>query len=204
MGRKTPQEIREYEFKQAPLGYSKDQVHQFQDDVAEELETLIRESNELHVENKEARLAIKTYKNVEEGLKETLLLAQKTAQDTLKNAQKEADNIIRKANTDKNALLHSAKEDLSQIQNDIRELISTRDSILIKLKHVLRSNLEVLDEVFTEKDKEEALLGTPTLKDERIVDFSQSDLVVEDLSQEDSEDETSEIQIDEPVTSPNE
>lgn len=195
MGRQTPQEIREHEFKQSPIGYSKDQVHQFQDEVAEELEALIRESNEIHVENKEARLTLKTYTNVEESLKETLLLAQKTAQDTLKSAQDEAQIIIRKANTEKEALLFSAKEDLSQIQNEIRELISTRDSILIKLKHVLRSNLEVLEEVFSGKRTEEAVLGSSGTRDERIVDFSQSDMVVEDLS----EDEASpEIIIDEP------
>ncbi len=88
MGRLTPQDIKDQEFKQSPLGYSKDQVNDFLEKIADELETLIRESNEIHLENKEARLALTTYRNVEDRLKETLLLAQKTAQETLKNAQK--------------------------------------------------------------------------------------------------------------------
>ncbi|MBT3229169.1 MAG: DivIVA domain-containing protein [Candidatus Marinimicrobia bacterium] len=189
MGRLTPQDIRDQEFKQSPLGYSKDQVNEFLGDIADELETLIRESNEIHVENKEARLALTTYMNVEDSLKETLLLAQKTAQETLKNAQDEADIVIRKANTEKEALLFAAQEDLSQIQNEIRKLQAQRDSILIKLKNSLRSNLEVLEEEFSDRDDNESLSGDSGLAEERIVDFSKNDLVVEDLLQDNSEPE---------------
>jgi len=182
MARLTPQEIREREFKQSALGFSREQVHEFLNDVAEELEALIRESNEIHAENREVRLALKTYMNVEDSLKETLLLAQKTAQETIRNAQTEADTIIRKANTEKDALLFSAKEDLHEVQTEIRELAAHRDEILVKLKSLLRSNLEVLEEVYSMREKS-ASDQQPMihLGDERIVDFSQSDLAVEDL-----------------------
>lgn len=183
MGRLTPLEIREHEFKQSPLGYGKDQVHQFLDDIADELEALIRESNEIHVENKEARLTLATYMNVEDSLKETLLLAQKTAQDTLRSAQEEAQTIIRKATTEKEALLFSAKEDLSQVQNEITKLHAQRNSILIKLKNSLRTNLEVLEDEFSDKEVQNSQGLASNLNDERIVDFSMSDLVVEDLVQ---------------------
>ncbi len=182
MARLTPQEVREQDFKQAPLGYNKDQVNQFLDEIADELENFIRESNELHVEIKAIELTLKTYTNVEDALKETLLLAQQAAQDTLKNAQNEADIILRKANSDKDALLFSAKEDLSNAQSAIRTLQTQRDAILVKLKSILRSNLEVLDQEFSEDEKiDDLLTDSGTLKDERIVDFSKSDLVIEDL-----------------------
>ncbi len=184
MGRLTPQDIRDQEFKQSPLGFSKDQVNNFLDDIADELETLIRESNKIHAENKEARLALTTYKNVEDSLKETLLLAQKTAQETLRNAQNEADIIVRKANTEKEALLFSAQGDLSQIQHEIRRLLAQRDSILIKLKSSLRSNLEVLEEEFSCQDHNESFLSGSESVDERIVDFSKNDLTLEDLSED--------------------
>ncbi len=189
MGRLTPQDIRDKDFKQSPLGFSKDQVNQFLEEIADELETLIRESNELHAENKEARLALATYTNVEDALKETLLLAQKTAQETLKNAQNEAEIVVRKANTEKEALLFTAHQELSQIQNEIRNLQAQRDSILIKLKASLRSNLEVLEQAFSNKDEEESLSGSSGLGDERIVDFSKNDLTVEDLPPESNEPE---------------
>ena len=177
MGRLTPQDIRDQEFKQSPLGYSKDQVNEFLEELADELETLIRESNEIHVENKEARLALTTYMNVEDSLKETLLLAQKTAQDTLKNAQNEADTVLRKANTEKEALLFTAHQDIAQIQNDIRKLQAQRDSMLIKLTSSLRSNLEVLEEEFSNKDDQESFAGDTGLGEERIVDFSKKSIL---------------------------
>ncbi len=185
MGRLTPQDIREHEFKQSPLGYNRDQVNQLLDEVAEELETLIRESNAIHLENKEARLVLKTYMNVENSLKETLLMAQKTAQETQRNAQNEADTILHKANTERDALLFSAKEDLSLVQNEIQRLHAKRDAMLIKLKSILRSNLELLEEEFSEDDGVDEMLNETTVLDnERIVDFSKTDMVVEDLPDE--------------------
>ncbi|MBT4034137.1 MAG: DivIVA domain-containing protein [Candidatus Marinimicrobia bacterium] len=184
MGRLTPQDIRDQEFKQSPLGFSKDQVNDFLEEIADELETLIRESNDIHIENKEARLALTTYMNVEDSLKETLILAQKTAQETLKNAQNEAATIIRKANTEKEALLFTAHQDLSHIQNEIRKLQAQRDAMLIKLKSSLQSNLEVLEEEFSNKDDQESFVGDTDLGDERIVDFSKNDLIIDDLPQE--------------------
>lgn len=185
MGRLTPQDIRDQEFKQSPLGYSKDQVNDFLVGIADELETLIRESNELHLENKEARLALTTYGNVEDSLRETLLLAQKIAQETLKTAQNEADIIVRKANTEKEALLFAANQDISQIQNDIRKLHTQRDAMLIKLKGSLRTNLEVLEEEFSSSDDQHSFTGDAGPGDERIVDFSKNDLIIDDLPQED-------------------
>jgi len=181
MGRLSPQDIRDQEFKQSPLGYSKEQVNEFLESVAGELETLIQESNKIHAENKEARLALATYTNVEESLKETLLLAQKTAQETLRNAQSEAENVVRKAHTEKESMLFDARQDLAQIQAEIGNLLARRDSILAKLKHNLQANLTVLEEEFSKKEDDEGLLGQFDLRDEPIVDFSRNDLTVEDL-----------------------
>lgn len=191
MGRLSPQDIRDREFKQSPLGYSKEQVNEYLEEVADELETLIKESNELYSENKEIRLALKTYMNVEDSLKETLLLAQKTAQDTLKSAQEEADVVIRKANIEKEALLFAAQQDLSELKKEIRRLLVERDAILVKLKSSLRSNLEALEEAFSNRDEKESLLDDALLGDENIVDFSKHDLTVEDLTQASSEPEIS-------------
>ncbi len=190
MGRLTPQEIRDHDFKQSPLGYSRDQVQQFLDEVAKELEALIRESNEIHVEKKEALLLLQTYKNVEDNLKETLLLAQSAARETLRNAQNEAETVIRKANLEKEALLFSAKEDLSRVRNEIRKLQSHRDLILIKLKNGLRTNLEILETEFSgEEDVEKSFANAEPFSDERIVDFSKPDMLVDDLPPENEEPE---------------
>ncbi len=180
MGRLTPPDIREHEFKQSALGYNRNQVNELLAEIADELEALTRESNKINLENKEVRLVLKTYMNVEDKLKETLELAQKAGQETLRNAHKEADTILLKANTEKNALLHSAKEDLSIVQHDIRKLRAKRDSMLVKLKSILRSNLELLEEEFSD----DALLLPPAKQpNERIVDFSKTDLIVDDLSE---------------------
>lgn len=182
MGRLTPQDIRDQEFKQSALGYSKEQVAEFLNAVAEEVETLGQEMNTLFQELKETKLALQTYANVEESLKETLVQAKATAQDTLKNAQDEAENIQRKALVDKEALLFSAKEDLAGMQNEIRQLRAKRDEMLTRLKSLLRSNLDVLTDNFPEKETS-ALPNDDDLNmvDEQIIDFSKADMSVQDL-----------------------
>lgn len=182
MARLSPQEIREQEFKQSALGYSKEQVAEFLDAVAEELETLSRELNQIHQENKEARLALQTYSNVEEALKETLTQAKATAQDTMQTAQAEADNLLRKAQVEKDALLFTAKEDLASIQAEVRELRAKRDEMITRLKSILRSNLEVLGDAIPDAEPIVDRSGeTLNMAEEQIVDFSQADLSVEDL-----------------------
>ncbi|NQV13956.1 DivIVA domain-containing protein [bacterium] len=199
MGRLSAQNIREQEFKQSALGYNREQVTEFLEQVAEELETLTQEFNTLYAENKESLLALQTYGNVEESLKETLLLAQKTAQETMRNAQNEAETTIRKANTEKDALLFSAKQNLSEIQNEIQKLKAKREAMLIKLKSILNTNLEMLSEEFSGPEADDTLLGgSGNLHDERIIDFSKADLVVEDLSaSEESHEVKPEVNIDE-------
>lgn len=198
MGRLTPEDIRQQEFKQSALGYNKEQVEDFLDGVAKEIETLTQEFNTLYAENKESKLALQTYGNVEDSLKETLLLAQKTAQESIRNAQGEADAIMRNAETEKNALLFAAKENLSEIQNDVQKLKSKRETVLIKLKALLRTNLEMInDEFSTAEADDELLMGPEENNDERIVDFSKADLVVDDLPViEENPDENPEIIIE--------
>jgi len=55
--------------------------------------------------------------------------------------------------------------------------------MLIKLKSVLRTNLELLDEEFSDGDRDNLLGQTMGLENERIVDFSKSDLTVKDLAE---------------------
>lgn len=176
------EKIQEISFKQSALGYSRDQVHEFLDEVALEYEKLEKQCGELLQENQEAFLKLETYKNVEESLKETLLLAQKTAQETIRSAQKEADAIQQKAQVEKEALLFSAKETLADTQMEIRKLEVERSQLLLKLRSLLKTSLEQLEAEYPESQP-----GTPqtTLDDERIIDFSRRDLVIEDLSADD-------------------
>jgi len=191
MGRLSPQEIREREFKQSALGYSREQVQGFLAEIADELGTLTREYNEIHQKYKEALLALQTYSNVEESLRTTLVQAQENARKSLNNAQDEADNILRKAQTEKDALLFSAKEDLAAIQSDIRHLKAQREAMLTKLKSILRANLDVLNESYLETETIAGPLNnTDGQNEETIVDFSKSDLIIEDLPEDNEASDT--------------
>ncbi len=190
MARLTPLDIRKQEFKQSALGFSRDQVTQYLESVADEVEELIRENNELRKEYGKLREKLSSYRNVEQSMNEALVLAKDSAKKTMVAAQKESEAVIQKAMTEKDALLFSAKEELSKLQRDVHALKIKRDGMLMKLKSVLQNHIDNLDLEFTEVEEETS--DQPLIQaaeEETIVDFSQADVSIGEIEDEISSDE---------------
>jgi len=196
MGRLTPLDIRKMEFKQSALGFSREQVTQYLETVADEVEELIREGNELRKENGKLQEKLSSYRSVEQSMNEALVLAKDSAKKTTLAAQKEADAVLQKAATEKDALLFSAKQELGKLQSDIHAMKIRRDGILMKLRTILQNHLDVINHEF--EDNREAPAEAPLVQnegDERIIDFSQPDVSFADLEEEAEEDDSNEEEL---------
>jgi cell division initiation protein len=190
MARLTPLDIRKMEFKQSALGFGREQVSRYLESVADEMEELIRENNELRKEAGRLQEKLGSYRNIEQSMNEALVLAKDSAKKAVLAAQKEAETIIQKGTIEKDALLFSAKEELNAMQRDIQSLRSRRDGMLIKLRSVLRNHLEVLELEFDEDEPE--IAERPLIQEadgEKIIDFSQADVSVGDIQDENEDDE---------------
>src|ERR1700733_10785567 len=97
MAKVTIVDIQHKTFKRALQGYDRTEVDQFLDELIETLEDEAQARAALEGEVADLKERISHFKAMEESLQNTLLLAQRTADETKASAHKEADLIREKA-----------------------------------------------------------------------------------------------------------
>jgi cell division initiation protein len=97
MQRITPVDIQHKTFKKALQGYDRAEVDQFLDEVIETLEDDAQHRAALEADIADLKERISHFKAMEESLQNTLLLAQRTADEVKASAHKEADLIKEQA-----------------------------------------------------------------------------------------------------------
>lgn len=115
----TPLDIQKKEFRRAFRGYSEEEVDSFLDRINQDYESLYRENQELTEKLAQADRNMARYRELEEVLKNTMIMVQKNADELRQNTEKEtrllmdqarieADQLTREAEQEAAALLHEA------------------------------------------------------------------------------------------------
>ncbi|HEX7343030.1 MAG TPA: DivIVA domain-containing protein [bacterium] len=141
----TPLEIRKMDFSKSLRGYNADEVRAFLEIVAEQVEALQREVNNLsdQVVRMETRLA--DFQMMEKTLQDTLLKAEETAQRSRADSQREAELILREAQLSAQQIMIEARQSVERLQGDILTLLSRKDAFIKKLKYLLQSQQDLVD-----------------------------------------------------------
>lgn len=129
----TPLEIQKQTFSRALKGYSPDEVRAYLHLVAEEIERLLRENDRLVRDVYELREDVEDHTNRERILKDTLLSAQKVAEDLTANARKDAELIVKDAELLAERLVSQAQQRVADIERAIGELRMERRAARNKL-----------------------------------------------------------------------
>jgi cell division initiation protein len=142
----TPLDIYNKEFKSSFRGYQQDEVDEFLDEVRRDYEALLLENEDLKQQLAGVGERIEQYKRMEETLKNTLVVAQATADEVRQAARKEADIIIREAEARAKELVDKAEERVRQQEARIAELRRDWDTFRARIKGLLQSQLSLLDQ----------------------------------------------------------
>ncbi len=144
----TPLDIENKKFqKQMMNGYNVDEVDDFLDELTIEYEKLYKENSELKMSIGNSQKDLEQYKSIEKTLQNTLLMAQKSADDIKKVAEQEAEQIIKNAQS---RVQFSLDEITKETENKKRELIELRkqtDIYKAKMEALLISQLELLKDM---------------------------------------------------------
>ncbi len=144
----TPLDIENKKFqKQMMNGYNVDEVDDFLDEITVDYEKLYKDNTELRAEIERSKSDLEKYKNIEQTLQNTLVMAQKTADDIKNNAQDEADNIIKNA---RSKMQESVDELTKESETRKREFAETKkqfDIYRAKMEALLISQLELLKDM---------------------------------------------------------
>lgn len=140
----TPLDIHNKEFKRSLRGYDIDEVDEFLDEIIRDYEKLYKENLDLKDEADKYQSDINKYKELEDTLHNTLVLAQQTADELKKNAQKEADLIIQKAQKEAENVASGTNQKVVDLKLEYRQLKSAVQQFRAQYKAFLQAQLEMI------------------------------------------------------------
>ncbi len=118
----TPLDIQNKVFKRSFWGFKPKDVNAFLTDMINDYEKMYKEN--IEYKDKIGMLSdqIRQYNTMEETLKSTLLIAQKTAEEVGLNARNKADVIIENAEDTGKHIIQQAREDVRDIKEEYEHL----------------------------------------------------------------------------------
>ncbi len=150
----TPLDIEKKEFSKGVRGYKEREVEEFLNEILTDFESLYKENSRLKEEVQRAKEDTEKYQNIEETLKNTLVVAQSTADEVKRNANKEAQLIVQKAENEAKLMIEKAKRDTAKIEDQHEEAKKQMNIFKVRCKTLLESQLStILDVNFNQDDE---------------------------------------------------
>lgn len=177
----TPLDIESKVFARTLSGYSVNEVKQFMKELLVNYEKIYRENIELKDKVNLLNEGIQYYKTIEDTLQNTLLLAEKTAEDTKSGARSRADQIIKEAELRADSLINEAQSEVYRINKDKESLIRSYDASKIQMRQFLLAQLELTEKNALEFDASVFEEPNATLENKPSESFE-----IEDINQQDT------------------
>ena len=160
----SPLDLRQQRFHSRFRGFDKVEVTSFLAAVADDYEQALRETDKLRQDLSRMEAVLAEHRQQEQGLRATLMTAQRVSEDLKGTAEKEAERIIREAEARAQLVLDKTQARLEDVQREIDGMKLKRRDVEITLEstiQTLRNTLEyVRDQEQRERD-EKILLHRP-------------------------------------------
>lgn len=144
----TPLDIENKRFgKQKLGGYNVNEVDDFLDELTLEYGKLYKENAELKSQREELDSNVGKYKNIENTLQNTLVMAQKTADEITQVAKQQAEQIIKDAEYQAKTSVDELNTQIFSKQKELDDLKKQFDVYKAKMESLLISQLEILKDI---------------------------------------------------------
>lgn len=138
----TPNDIRSFEFPSKMRGYDKEEVDNFLEQIAQELEQSRQENVKLQTELDSLRMQVSNLKQNEDIIKSAAIDARRNADQTMAVAKKEAQALLAKAKEEIDKFSELKKKKIQEIDSHIKKIEHNRKTYLTKLRTLVSSHLE--------------------------------------------------------------
>lgn len=162
----SPLDLRQQRFRTAFRGFDPVEVSSFLLAVADDYEEALRQTDRLRQDVARLEMMVRTHVEQEKSLQNTLITAQKLADDIRAGAESEAMRIIRDAESRSELLIEKAHARVEDIQRDIDGLKLKRRDVETTLESAigaLRNTLEFVREQDAYDREERVLFHRPRL-----------------------------------------
>ncbi len=142
----TPVEIRHVRIGRRPLGYERPAVDRLLDDIASSYEDVWRDRADLRDEIDRLEGELRRQREIEEALRNTLLSAERMADELRARAHQEADLIVEEARAKAREIGAAAEAEEQRVRDEIRRLRTLESDFRAEFRGFLSSALERLDD----------------------------------------------------------
>jgi cell division initiation protein len=156
----TPLDLRQAQFRSKLRGFDPEEVTPFLADAATELEQALKEIDRLRQEALRNDSMLEEHRERENALRNTLLTAQRLADQIKENAETEAKTILREAESRADLILQKAQSRITELDRDINEMRLRRRDVEGSLEASIASLTYALEFMRTQdaSDRDEKLL----------------------------------------------
>lgn len=160
----SPLDLRQQRFHSRFRGFDKIEVTSFLAAVADDYEQALRETDKLRQDLARMEAVLAEHRQQEQGLRATLMTAQRVSEDLKGTAEKEAERIIREAEARAQLVLDKTQARLEDVQREIDGMKLKRRDVEITLEstiQTLRNTLEYVRDQEQREREEKILLHRP-------------------------------------------
>jgi cell division initiation protein len=156
--RVAPFDMRQHRFRTVLRGFDKTEVVALLTEAADDYEHALRENDRLRQDLTRIEALLGEHRDREANLRNTLLTAQRLADDMKESAQNEAKLIVREAQGRADLLLQKAQARLEEVERDINEMRLRRRGVESSLEASIQALYHALEFVREQERPEEKVL----------------------------------------------
>lgn len=155
----TPLDLRQQRFRKVFRGFDRAEVTALLNEIAEEYETALLEVDRLRQDAIRMEEHLAEHREHEKNLRNTLMTAQKLADDIKVNAEHQAQTIIREAESRSDLLLQKTQARLEDVQREIDGLRLKRRDVEASIEATIAALRNAIDFVHEQdqRDREEKI-----------------------------------------------
>ena len=149
----TPMEIQVKQFEKSVMGgYNKQDVDEYMSYILADYEHLYKQVSILEDKLSAMDKQLESYKNIEETMKNSLLIAQSTAESVQRNASEKADLIVREAEDRAKEIIANANKSVEKATADLASVKHAMDIYKCQAISMLNAQIENLKKFESEKE----------------------------------------------------
>ena len=164
----TPLDLRQTKFQTAMRGYDRGEVGAFLAEAADDYENALRDNDRLRQELGKVEALLNEHRGQERNLSNTLITAQKLADEIRNNAEQEAKRLVREAESRADLVLQKAQARLDDVQREVDNVRLKRKDAEASLESTistLRNSLEFIRSQDQRERDEKVALHRPRTAD---------------------------------------
>lgn len=168
MDKLTPLELERIRLRRTFRGYERKAVDRLLQRAKDEIESLIIENEQLKIVQRETDKRLSSFEEQEAILRDSIVMAQKAAEDARSSAAKEAELLVESARQEASRKQQIAISEREDLLKEIEQIAKERDDLVARMRGLIaefESRIDSLEQHGRAMDEKERPVRSPGVTD---------------------------------------